>query len=143
MANADLFEGGCLCGAIRYRANSKPVRVVICHCPMCRRHSGAPALAFAHFPVSDFEWIGGEPSRYRSSEYAERGFCPRCGSTLSMHEEVLAERVQIAVGSLDTPERIRPDDHVWTQHQLPWFQIADDLPRFGQSSSAVASKALD
>lgn len=143
MPAAELFEGGCLCGAIRYRATSKPVRVVICHCPMCRRHSGAPALAFAHFPVRNFEWIGGEPTRYRSSEYAERGFCPRCGSTLSMHEEVLAERVQIAVGSLDAPERIRPDDHVWTQHQLPWFEITDDLPRFPQSSSAVASKALD
>ena len=36
------YEGGCLCGAVRYRAVSPPIRAVICHCPMCRRHSGAP-----------------------------------------------------------------------------------------------------
>ena len=60
-----------------------------------------------------------------------------------MHEDVLADRVQIAVGSLDQPERVRIDDHVWTEMQLPWFQIADQLPRFAQSSSAVPTKALD
>ncbi len=58
-----------------------------------------------------------------------------------MHEEVLEDRVQVTVGSLDTPERVRPDDHVWTQEQLPWFQVLDKLPRFPQSSSVVPSKA--
>lgn len=60
-----------------------------------------------------------------------------------MHEEVLEDRVQVTVGSLDEPERVRPDDHVWTQNQLPWFEVNDQLPRFQQSSSAVPTKALD
>jgi hypothetical protein len=60
-----------------------------------------------------------------------------------MHEEVLADRVQVAVGSLDEPQRIRPDDHVWAQDQLPWFEIDDRLQRFRQSSSAVPTKARD
>lgn len=137
----DIHEGGCLCGAIRYRATSAPIRGVICHCPMCRRHSGAPALAFVHFRAADFAWLHGEPARWRSSPAAERGFCARCGSTLSMHERVLADRVQIAAGSLDAPERVRIDDHVWTRHQLPWLAIDDALPRFPGSSSAVPSDA--
>jgi len=58
-----------------------------------------------------------------------------------MHETVLSGRVQIAVGSLDQPQRVRIDDHVWTQHQLPWFQIDDRLPRFPASSTAVPTKA--
>lgn len=136
----DSFEGGCLCGAVRYRAVSPPVRAVICHCSLCRRHSGAPALAFVHFRLADFAWVKGAPTRYRSSAFAERGFCRECGSTLTMHESVLADRVQIALGSLDRPEDIRPDDHVWTQDRLPWFVIDDDLPRFEQSSSAVPSE---
>lgn len=139
----EAFEGGCLCGAIRYRAISRPTRGVICHCSMCRKHSGAPALAFFHFPVEGFTWIKGRPTRYRSSQFAERGFCANCGSTMTMHEEVLGDRVQVTVGSLDEPQRVQPNDHVWTQDQLPWFQIADELPRFAQSSSAVASKASD
>ena len=60
-----------------------------------------------------------------------------------MHEEVLAERVQIAVGSLDEPGRVRIDDHVWTKDRIPWFDVADSLPRFQTSSSAVDTKAGD
>lgn len=142
MTSEEVFEGGCLCGAIRYRATSPPIRGVLCHCSMCRRHSGAPVLAFFHFPVESFSWIREQPTRYRSSKYAERGFCPNCGSTITMHEEVLGDRVQVAVGSLDTPERVRPDDHVWTRDRLPWFDITDELPRFDQSSTVVPTKAL-
>ncbi|HSD73979.1 MAG TPA: GFA family protein [Steroidobacteraceae bacterium] len=137
------FEGGCLCGAVRYRATVAPVRCVICHCEYCRKHSGAPCLSFVHFPVGAFVWLTREPSKYRSSRYAERGFCPDCGSTLSMHEAVLGDRVQVTLGSLDHPERVRPQDHVWVQSRISWFEVADDLPRFERSSSAVASKAED
>lgn len=141
MSDATIFEGGCLCGAIRYRASSAPIRGVICHCATCRRHSGAPALAFVHFRAEDFAWLHRAPARYRSSAFAERGFCPACGSTLSMHEDVLADRVQIAAGSLDEPQRARIDDHVWTRQQLPWFRIDDTLPRFPTSSTAVPTRA--
>jgi hypothetical protein len=141
MSDTPVLEGGCLCGAVRYRASAPPIRGVICHCSMCRRHSGAPVLAFVHFRTQDFTWIRGAPARYRSSAFAERGFCSVCVSTLSMHEEVLADRVQIAVGSLDQPERVSITDHVWTQEQISWFQVADRLPRFRTSSPAVPTRA--
>jgi len=134
MSKAQVFEGGCLCGAVRYQATAAPVRGVICHCTMCRKHSGAPALVFFHFPRSAFTWTAGRPTYYRSSRYAARGFCPTCGSTLTMHEELLEDRVQVTAGSLDTPELLRPDDHVWTESQLPWFEVTDDLTRFTQGN---------
>ncbi len=137
----DVFEGGCLCGAVRYRSTERPLRCMICHCEFCRKHSGAPVLSFVHFPADAFEWLGEQPQRYRSSKYAERGFCAKCGSTLSMHEEVLAERVQVTLGSLDHPERVEPDDHVWTRSRIAWFDVADDIPRFEKSSTAVDSRA--
>lgn len=135
------FEGGCLCGAVRYRATAAPLRGVICHCTMCRRHSGAPALAFVHFPQAAFAWLGDPPRWYRSSAAAERGFCAHCGSTVAMREAVLGDRVQVCVGSLDAPERVRIDDHVWTQQQIAWFRIDDALPRFAGSSTAVPTQA--
>lgn len=137
------FEGGCLCGALRYRATAAPLRCMICHCTSCRRHSGAPCMSFVHFSVDTFTWLGSEPIRYRSSQYAERGFCPRCGSTVSMHEQVLNDRVQVALGSLDEPDRVAPDDHVWTRSRLAWLDIRDDRPRFETSSAAVPSAADD
>jgi hypothetical protein len=137
------WTGGCLCGAIRYQAEADSMRTVICHCTICRRVSGAPMMCFVHFPAEAFRWLSGAPKRYRSSANAERGFCPLCGSTLTMHESILGDRVQVALGSLDTPERARPDDHVWTRQQLPWLRIEDDLPRFQTVSSAVPSRAVE
>lgn len=141
--NEEGFEGGCLCGEIRYRSTVAPIRCMICHCEQCRKHSGSLCLSFVHFPTDSFEWLGKAPRRFRSSRYAERGFCETCGSTVSMHEEVLADRVQVATGSLDDPDRARPDDHVWTSSQVSWFEVNDRLPRFQHSSAAVQSKADD
>ncbi|MDH3671754.1 MAG: GFA family protein [Gammaproteobacteria bacterium] len=137
-----IFEGGCLCGAIRYRASAPPMRAVICHCSMCRKHTGAPIASFVHFPIDSFTWLKEQPKRYRSSEFAERGFCSQCGSTVTMHEEVLSDRVQVAIGSLDQPDRVAVNDHVWTQDQISWLDVRDDLPRFHQSGSAVPTKAI-
>ena len=137
----EMYEGGCLCGAVRYKSTAVPIRCVICHCEYCRKHSGAPCLSFVHFPIKAFTWLTKEPRRYRSSRYAERGFCPECGSTLSMHEEVLGDRVQVTLGSLDNPGRVEPQDHVWTQSQISWFEVEDELPRFQRSSTAAPSEA--
>jgi hypothetical protein len=104
---------------------------------MCRRASGAAFLTFVHFPADAFAWVQGEPTRYRSSAEAERGFCSHCGSTLSMHEAVLEDRVQVSLGSLDRPDDVRPDDHVWAESQLPWLDVRDQLPRFPRNSTAV------
>jgi len=142
MSEIPPFEGGCLCGAVRYRATAAPVRGVICHCPQCRRHSGASALAFVHFPARNFTWVRGAPKLYQSSEFAQRGFCADCGSTLSMHEEVLADRMLIAVGTLDEPNRVRIEDHVWTKDQISWFRIEDGLPRYSTNSSRVPTRAV-
>ncbi len=60
-----------------------------------------------------------------------------------MHEDVLGDRVQVTLGSLDAPEAVEVNDHVWTASQIPWFEINDDHPRFARSSTAVASKADD
>jgi len=141
MPDESIYEGGCLCGEVRYRATAEPLRGVICHCEMCRHHSGALALAFVHFPLDAFQWLGVMPSWFQSSANAARGFCPRCGSTLGMREDVLDDRVQICIGSLDEPDRVRIDDHVWTRSRVPWFDTRDDLPRFERSSTAVASLA--
>ncbi len=137
------WSGGCLCGAVRYRATADPVRAVKCHCGMGRRTSGAAFLTFVHFASASFTWTEGEPTRYRSSREAERGFCAHCGSTLTMHEAVLDDRVQVTLGSLDQPERVTPDDHVWTESQLGWLRIDDGLPRYPRISPAVPSRAVE
>ena len=78
------IEGKCLCGAVTIRATPKRRTVEACHCSMCRRWSG---VAYVGVQCGSQVEIEGEDNvvRYRSSEWAERGFCGRCGSSLFFH----------------------------------------------------------
>ncbi|TGD76071.1 GFA family protein [Mangrovimicrobium sediminis] len=76
------MKGKCLCGKIEVEARDA-AEVGLCHCAMCRRWSGGPM--FAVHCGSDVSFSGGEPAAYRSSDWAERGFCPECGTHLFYH----------------------------------------------------------
>ena len=134
-------EGGCLCGAVRYRLRGEPMLVEYCHCGMCRRVSGAPVLAGADVAAERLEWLRGEPKRYESSPGILRGFCATCGSTLSYQRGVNPPKVTIALGSLDHPEVHAPTYHIFTADALPWLRIMDDLPRYEESLPAGAPVA--
>ena len=125
------LQGGCLCGAIRFRAQGRPLRVNYCHCGQCRRHSGAPVAAFATFRAADVEWIGASPRLFRSSAEAQRGFCPDCGTSLSWQGDAGGGEalVDLGVGCFDDASSFSPADHLWTGRALPWFHVADALPR--------------
>jgi hypothetical protein len=75
--------GGCLCGAVRYRLAGSP-GVHCCHCDMCRRATGSAFAVLAWIPFERLFWTSGRPRYRRSSPLAERGFCPECGSPLSL-----------------------------------------------------------
>lgn len=124
-----LWTGGCLCGALRYQSTGAPERVVHCHCGMCRRASGAAFLTLVGFKAEDFTWTQGAPAIYRSSRQAERGFCRRCGSTMSYHLSTENWRSFVALGSLDRPEAVAPEEHCFADAQLPWLHLDDGLPR--------------
>ena len=76
------MKGKCLCGAIEVDAPDHE-DVGLCHCSMCRRWTGGPMFAVHCGPGVSFS--GQEPARYQSSDWAERGFCSKCGSHLFYH----------------------------------------------------------
>ena len=121
-------EGGCLCGAIRWRAKGVPLYAYHCHCRMCQRTSGAGFMTGVTFPAHAVEWPTGEPQYYQSSKNAKRGFCKRCGSWVSW--KWLEEKVSLTAGSFDHPEKIEPKWHVFTESKVPWIQLDDGLPGF-------------
>ena len=120
------LEGGCLCGAIRYRVTGPPRYTNVCYCKQCQRHTGAVMPAFAAYPLSHFTVIRGEPATYRSSSFAVRQFCPRCGSSLFWRDDVRDE-LDIYLGTLDDASGMPlPRDQLWTMHRLPWlFNVAE------------------
>jgi hypothetical protein len=131
------LEGGCLCGAVRYRIGAKPRSADYCHCRMCRGSAGAPVVARLTVANAAFAWTKGEPAVYHSSPKAERLFCPTCGTQLALRDE--PDHMDVTLASLDDPEAVRPSYHIWTASRIGWFDTADDLPRYPENRRAVSS----
>src|SRR3979409_46137 len=104
MSNDSELEGGCLCGAVRYRVRGL-FSVGYCHCSMCRRFGGAPAQVYATTRVENLTLLGAEPRVYRSSRLWQRQFCGVCGSSLFMRANEPGTVVDVAIGTLDAPEK--------------------------------------
>ena len=122
-------EGGCLCGAVRYRLDAEPFDAGYCHCTLCRRSSGAPVLAFATVPLDKFVITKGEPSKRRSTAFGERWFCRDCGTQLAMHVDHQPDTIDFTIPSLDDPGIIAPQFHIFTEDRIAWFDTADSHPR--------------
>jgi hypothetical protein len=133
------FEGGCLCGAVRYRISAEPSHADYCHCRMCQRATGAPVVPWLTVASEAFAWTTGEPAVYPSSPKAERLFCPVCGTQLVFREPAEPDQVDVTVASLDEPAAVRPGHHIWTTSRISWFDTADDLPRYPERGPGAAS----
>jgi hypothetical protein len=132
---ATASEGGCLCGAMRYRVVGKPRRTTSCHCLHCRRASGAPFVTWMEFPSSDFTWLSGTPARYESRPQVTRGFCRNCGSQLTYEHAAEPGTIDLTACSLDNVDAVSPEDHVWCDRMVPWVKLSDGLPRYGLGRS--------
>lgn len=128
-----MIEGGCHCGAVRYRIDGELIDAGYCHCDICRQTSGAPVVAWATFPFGTFSYSQGQPRVYHSSDWGQREFCGDCGTQLCYRETENPESIDINIGSLDDPEQFAPEYHIFTAEQLEWFEVNDELPRYEQS----------
>jgi hypothetical protein len=133
-----VFEGGCACGELRWRAEGSVSHPTLCHCTDCRRASGAPVVAWVTFPADRFRFVRGTPRTHRSSPHVVRSFCPSCGTPLTYARDDQPGSVDVTACSADQPERLAPADHTWTRSQLGWLALGDALPRFPRTRSEGA-----
>ena len=139
MTERELYNGGCRCGAIRYRVSGPPVMVEYCHCNSCRRSSGSAVTVLAGFPRDGFEILAGVPTYYESTSVVKRSFCGTCGSPLFYENQDYPDEVYISLGSFDEPEKLPPDRHVWVSERITWHEIKDGLSKYDQFSGAGSS----
>lgn len=125
------LDGGCLCGALRYVIRPPFNRVDYCHCHICQQAHGAPMVAWVTLPPDQFAYTQGHAHVYSSSETAQREFCPVCGSPV-LFRSLISPVVGIPVTSLDTPDVLHPQCHVWTSSRRIWMPDHDGLPQFPQ-----------
>ena len=120
---SDIHEGRCLCGAVRFRAVGAPKWVLWCHCDSCRRHSGAPASVFVSFADDAVNITAGEVTKYASSPGVERGFCARCGSTLTCSNQKLPNETHFHIGAFEHPDEFTPSGEFFGAERMPWFDL--------------------
>ncbi|MBF0665736.1 MAG: GFA family protein [Brevundimonas sp.] len=122
-----MLTGGCHCGSVRYEADGAPVERALCHCDLCRRTTGAPAVAWFTVRESDLR-LTGEPVRHASSDHAERSFCGRCGTQITFRDAAYEDRIDVTTGSLDDPEACPPVEQIWVRSRPAWMATAHALP---------------
>ena len=127
----EVFEGGCFCGALRYRVTSPAWDICHCHCADCRHASGAPFVTWASFHLERFKFVKGTPGAHHYDGRI-RTFCRDCGTSVGFWQEGFAE-YDVTVATLDQPGMLVPTHHIWTEDQLPWVNLVDNLPRHARS----------
>ena len=134
------LTGGCLCGAVRYESSEPPVDVAYCHCRKCQQAYGNPFGVFAFISVTAFKVTRGEPKYYRSSAWAERGFCAECGTPLVFRDST--QNIGLLISTLDHPADWPPTlCHSGMESRIEWDGIADDLPRWRTRTVRPPGKA--
>ncbi|MEZ2330901.1 GFA family protein [Mesorhizobium sp. RCC_202] len=122
------YQGGCLCGAVRYKAGAEPINERVCHCGLCQKAIGATFNARLLFRLDDVT-IEGHVATINTSPDLKRGFCPACGTTMFSRRDSRG-MIGITSGSLDDPSVFKPDMHFWTASKQPWLRLDDGLPQY-------------
>ena len=131
MGGDQTIAGRCLCGDIQYEYWGAPIKILHCHCESCRRHTASPVATFVCVAKDASRITKGDPVVYNSSPGVRRKFCGRCGSPISYESDRNPNQVDFFIGTLNDVT-VAPTFHVFAEEQLPWFEIADALPRYAR-----------
>ena len=125
-------EGGCACGAVRYRLTSEPLFVHFCHCLNCQRQTGSAFVVNLLIEADRVELLSGDPQpvsvpRDGSTQRIYR--CPCCQVAVFSEYGRPAVRF-VRGGTLDEPAGVRPDVHIYTRSKLSWVKLPESVPAF-------------
>ena len=127
------LEGGCDCKAVRYRMETKPLFVNCCHCRWCQRESGASFALNAMIEANRLTVLAGTPDMVDTPSNSGKGQkiarCPKCRIALWSHYAGAGPVVAfVRVGTLDNPDALPPDIHIFTASKQPWVVLPPGTP---------------
>jgi len=127
------LEGGCSCGAVRYRLTSDPLFVHCCHCLNCQRQTGSAFVVNVLIETDRVELLAGDPQPVavpRSGGKKQKIWCcPAC--QIAVFSQYTTPRIRfVRAGTLDDPSSVEPDVHIFTRTKLPWVTLPESVPAF-------------
>jgi len=134
---ADVLDGGCTCREVRFRLLSKPLFVHCCHCRWCQRETGASFALNAMIEADRVLTLAGEPEVVLTPTLSGKGQkisrCPTCRVALWSTYSGAGDAVRfVRVGTLDMPDRLPPDIHIFTESKQPWVILPPGTPAVAQ-----------
>ncbi len=132
---------------MRYEVSGSSIWKSICYCESCTRAASSPATAWAGFEKSKFRLLSGSIEIYESSPGVLRGFCRRCGTSLTYQKnpkvlEGAQDDMYILTRTLDDPNAYPPDEHVHYGERVSWFNVEDELPHYDAVGAEHAHRSL-
>ena len=130
------LEGGCACGAIRYRLTNTPMIVHACHCRDCQKQTGSAFVLNLWIERQFVEASGDAPVAFSvppgsSGKPHDVLRCSKCGTALwSKYYAAPGDTVLLRAGTLDDPAAITPDIHIFTRSKLPWLRLPEGAKAF-------------
>jgi hypothetical protein len=130
-----ILAGGCACGAVRYRLTAPPLIVHACHCRDCQRLTGGAFVINILIEREFAKTSGASPRSFEletpSGSGQEVSFCGACGTTLwSRYRVAPGHLLFVRAGTLDTPDAVEPDVHIYVRTKLPWLELPRDARAF-------------
>ena len=127
------MEGGCSCGAVRYRLTSAPLFVHCCHCLNCQRQTGSAFVINLLIEADRVELLAGEPQPVdvpRDDGSVQRIYrCPAC--EVAVYSQYTSPTFRyVRAGTLDEPRGITPDVHIFTKSKVEWVVLPESVPAF-------------
>ncbi|MBS0445332.1 MAG: GFA family protein [Proteobacteria bacterium] len=131
------LEGGCTCGRVRYRMLDAPLVVHCCHCRWCQRETGTAFALNALIESDRVLRLQGETETVDTPSSSGRGQqimrCPNCRIAVWSHYSGSGHAVRfVRVGTLDEPDRLPPDVHIYTASKQPWVVLPPDAPSYAE-----------
>lgn len=123
------MEGGCHCGAVRFKTSTSPYWIGACYCTDCQKISGATHIVYAGFKEGQVDLLNGTLRTYKSSEKVQRSFCSICNSPFSFTYNEHPNAHFIPTGVFDDPSTLAPQKHIFVSSKLPWVHINDSYPQ--------------
>jgi hypothetical protein len=127
------LHGGCDCRTVRYRLDSRPLFVHCCHCRWCQRETGASFALNAMIEADRVTLLAGEPEIVDTPSASGKGQkiarCPQCRIAVWSNYSGAGPYVRfIRVGTLDEPDHLPPDIHIFTASKQPWVVLPSNVP---------------
>lgn len=131
------LEGRCTCGAVRYRLEVAPIFVHCCHCRWCQRETGSAFALNAMVERDRLALVDGEPEEILTPSESGKGQrimrCPQCRVALWSHYPGGGDAIAfVRVGTLETPDALPPDVHIFTASKQPWVVLDAATPAFAE-----------